>query len=301
MTIHHKESFAIKFSIWGSVITATAGVLAAIYGHSRSLLFDALNTVIGITISSAGLWISKLLKIKYSKRFNFGYYSFEPLFVLANGLLMLGLAVSLFITSIQTILRGGRQIELPVVIQYLIFSVIVCSTQAIILRYFSKKTKSELLRTESTNWLFDTVVSLVVLGAFLNSLWLKNTSFKFIIPYLDPGITIILILVILPQPIKLTKSGLFDLLRAAPPHKIIAEIKEKLMGNKHHYGFSEIEIHAAKIGRTTSIEIICFYNKNFEIGTIEKLDTLGNEIKTEVENFKQNLDVRVTFRNIALR
>src|ERR1035437_6751870 len=269
MATTHKESFAIKLSIYGSVIMAITGFLASIYGNSISLLFDALNTLIAMTISIAGLRIAKLLKVKYSPRFNFGYYSFEPLFVLMNGLLLMALAVSLFISSIQSIFNGGRIIELAVVSEYLMFSTIICGSLSFILKHYAKKTKSEILLTESISWLLDTLISIVVLVVFLMSVWLKNTSYSFLIPYLDPSITIILILSFVYQPIKLIKSGVFDLLLAAPPKKFIEEIKEKLISNKHKYGFTKIKIHAAKIGRTTSIEIICFYDKNFEIKTIK--------------------------------
>ncbi len=296
MAYKYKESFAIKLSIYGSLIMAITGILASIYGNSISLLFDALFTLIAMTISIAGLSISKLLKIKYSSRFNFGYYSFEPLFVLINGLLLMTLAVSLFISSIQTIFNGGRIIELAVVIEYLMFSVIVCSGLTFILKYYAKKTKSEILIIESINWMLDALISVIVLIVFLMSIGLKNTQYSFLIPFLDPGITIILILFFVYQPIKLIKSGIFDLLLAAPPKKFIEEIKEKLISNKHKYGFVEIKIYAAKIGRTTYIEIICFYNKNFEIKTIETLDTLKNQIKIEVENYSQNIEVKVSFK-----
>ncbi len=295
---NHKESFAIKFSIGGAVVMAIMGLLAAIFGNSMSLLFDSLNTILGIAISTAGLRISHLLKIKYSKRFNFGYYSFEPLFVLANGLLMLVLAVSLFITSVQTILDGGRKVELPIVTSYLVFSITVCCVEAIVLRRLSKKVKSELVHTESINWLFDTLTSLVVLGAFLLSIPLKHTSYRYLVPYLDPGITIVLIICIIYQPIKLIKSGSFDLLRMAPSSKRMGEIKEKLMDQREKYGYSDIKILAAKAGRTTCVEVICLYHKNFEITTIDKLDTLRKKIKEEVENEFENLEVTVTFNTL---
>lgn len=295
----NQESFAIKLSIYGSVITGTAGMLAAIFSNSRSLLFDALNTIIGIGITTAGLKISKLLKIKYSKRFNFGYYSLEPLFVLINGLIMLGLAVSLFISSVKAILDGGRTVELTIVTSYLIFSVVICTIEAVLLRYYSKKIqKSEIVRTEFINWMFDALTSASVLIAFLMSITLKNTSHRFLIPYFDPSITIILILCLVYQPFKLIKSGVYDLLRISPPSKVAEEIEEKLMSNKHNYGFTEIKIHSAKIGRTTCIEIICFYHKNFEIRTIETLDKLKNQIQTEVENYSQNLEVKVSFNTL---
>jgi len=297
MANNYKESFAIKLSIYGSVIMAVTGILASIFGNSISLLFDALYTVIAMTISIGGLRISKLLKIKYSLKFNFGYYSFEPLFVLINGLLLMTLAVSLFVSSIQSIYNGGRIIELAVVTEYLIFSIIVCSSLTIILKYYAKKTKSEILLTESINWLLDSLISVVVLIVFLMSLWLKNTQYSFMIPYLDPIITIILIFCFVYQPIKLIKSGISDLLLAAPPKKFVEEIRGKLISNKHKYGFTEIKIHAAKIGRTVFIEIICFYDKNFEIKTIETLDKLKNQIKIEVENYSQNLEVKVLFKS----
>jgi cation diffusion facilitator family transporter len=298
MTSNNKESFAIKLSIYGSIIMAITGFLASILGNSISLLFDALNTLIAISISIAGLHISKLLKIKYSSRFNFGHYSFEPLFVLINGLLLMTLAVSLFISSIQTIINGGRIIELTVVTEYLILSVIICSSEAFILKYYARKTKSEILKAESISWTLDVLISAAVLVVFSMSIWLKNTQYRFLIPYLDPSITIILILSFVYQPIKLIKSGIFDLLLAAPPKKSIKEIKEKLIGNKLKYGFTEIKLHAAKIGRTTCIEIICSYDKNFEIKTMKTLDALKNEIKTEVENYSQNLEVKVSFNTL---
>jgi cation diffusion facilitator family transporter len=249
-----------------------------------------------MTISMAGLRISKLLKIKYSPRFNFGYYSFEPLFVLINGLLLMTLAVSLFISSIQTIVNGGRIIELAVVTEYLMFSIIVCGGLTFILKYYAKKTKSEILVTESINWMLDALISVIVFFVFLMSIWLKNTQYNSLIPYLDPGITIILILCFVYQPIKLIKSGIFDLLLAAPPEKFIEEIRRKLVSNKHKYGFTEIKICAAKIGRTTYLELICFYDKNFEIKTIETLDVLKNQIQFEVENYSQHLEVKVSFK-----
>jgi len=295
MDIKNKESFAIKLSIYGSVIMAVTGVLASIYGNSISLLFDALNTLVAIVISIAGLKISKLLKIKRSLKFNFGYYSFEPLFVLINGLLLMTLAVSLFFTSIQTILNGGRIIELTIVTEYLIFAVIICGVLSFILKYYAKKTKSEILHTESVSWILDTIICIVVLFAFMMSLWLKNTRYSYLIPYLDPGITILLILFFVYQPIKLIRSGLLDLLLAAPPKKFIKEIKDKLLNTKDKFGFADTKIYAAKIGRTTRVDIICFFDNNFEIKSIENLEILKNQIRTEVENYSQNLVVKVSF------
>jgi predicted Co/Zn/Cd cation transporter (cation efflux family) len=146
--------------------------------------------------------------------------------------------------------------------------------------------------------MLDALISVVVLIVFLMSLWLKHTKYSYFIPYLDPGITIILIIFFVYQPIKLIKSGVFDLLLAAPPKTFTEEIKEKLLGNKPKYGFEEIKINAAKIGRTTCIEVICFYDKNFEIKSIDTIDKLNNQIKTEVESYSPNLDVRVSFNNI---
>lgn len=296
MASNFKESFAIKLSIYGSVIMAITGILASIFGNSISLLFDAVYTVIAMTISMAGLRISKLLKIKYSERFHFGYYSFEPFFVLINGLLLMTLAISLFVSSIQSIIIGGRIIELAVVTEYLIFSIVVCSSLTFILKYYAKKTKSEIIQTESINWMLDALISVIVLIVFLMSLWLKNTKYSLLIPYLDPCITILLILFFVYQPIKLIKSGISDLLLAAPPKKFIEELKGKLICKKNKYKFITIDINAAKIGRTTCTEVICYYDKNFEIKTIEELDKLTKDIKAEVESYSHNLEVKVLFK-----
>jgi len=298
MELKYKESFALKLSIYGSVIMAITGIIASIFGNSISLLFDALYTIIAMSISLAGLRIAKLLSIKYSPRFNFGYYSFEPLFVLINGLMLMALAVSLFVSSIQSILDGGRIIKLEVVTEYLLFSVIVCGSLTIILKYYSKLTKSEIVHTESINWLLDALISVVVLLVFLMSLVIDGTQFGFLIPFLDPGITIILIICFIYQPYKLIKSGVMDLLRAAPPKKMLDEIKEKLFSNKQKYGFVDVTVLAAKTGRTTLIEVELYFDKSFEIKTMELLDSLKNNIKSEIETYSQNLNVKVNINCI---
>jgi cation diffusion facilitator family transporter len=297
MIYFNKESLAIKLSIWGSVIIAFTGTIASIYSNSISLLFDALYTLIAMIISIAGLRISKLLSVKYSARFNFGYHSFEPLFVFINGLLLMVLAGILFVSSIQTIANGGRIIELSVVTEYLMFSFVLCTGLMVILRYYGKLTKSEIVITESINWMLDAIISIVVLGGFILTIWLKHTHYRFLIPYLDPSITIILIICFINQPIQLLKSGLFDLLLAAPPQQFIDGIKEQLLTNKTKYGYSDIEVHAAKIGRARYVEVICFYEKGFEIKNSESLVTLQNEIKDEVEKYSSDLEVKVTFKN----
>jgi len=296
MGSNKKESFAIRLSIYGSIIMTVTGITAAMYGNSISLLFDALYTLISMSVSLAGLRISKLLEVRHSPKFNFGYYSFEPFFVLLNGLLLMSLGVSLFISSVQSLLVGGRVIELEVVVEYLIFSVIVCSSLTVILKYYARKTKSEILLVESVNWMLDTLISVVVLIVFLVSLWLKGTRYSYLIPYLDPSMTIILILCFINQPVNLIKSGILDLLLAAPPKTLIDGIKEKLLDSKHKYGYAEITINAAKIGRMTRVEAVCFYDKSFEINTIEALDTLKHQIKREVEDCSKNLEVKVSFR-----
>jgi cation diffusion facilitator family transporter len=295
MIANKKESLAIKLSIWGSVIIAFTGIIASIYSNSISLLFDALYTLIAMIISIAGLRISKLLQVKFTARFNFGFYSFEPLFVFINGSLLMVLAILLFVSSIQTIIQGGRIIELSVVTEYLLFSFVLCTSLLFILRYYGKITKSEIVITESVTWMLDAIISIVVFSAFILTLWLQHTNYRFLIPYLDPGITIILILCFINQPIQLLKSGLFDLLLAAPPQAFIDEVKEKLYSNKLKYGFSDIEIHAAKIGRAKSIEVICYYEKTFEIKNIELLELLQNEMKEEVESYSHDLIVKIRF------
>lgn len=294
MAVKFKETFALKLSIYGSIIMAITGILASIFGNSISLLFDAFYTLIAMSISIVGLRIAKLLNTKYSPRFNFGYYSFEPLFVLINGLMMMTLAITLFISSIQSILNGGRIIELAIVTEYLIFSVVLCSSLTLILKYYSKITKSEILKTESINWLLDALISVVVLFVFLMSLWLEKTKYSFLIPYLDPAITIVLIICFVNQPYKLIKSSVLDLLLAAPPKKIIDEINEKLNNIKQKFGFSDVKIFAAKVGRTIILEVDVYYDKNFEIKTIEALEILKSQLQNEVESFSQNLKVKIS-------
>jgi divalent metal cation (Fe/Co/Zn/Cd) transporter len=64
MASNNKESFAIKLSIYGSIIMAITGILASILGNSISLLFDALNTLIAIIHFYSRIAYFKIIKNK---------------------------------------------------------------------------------------------------------------------------------------------------------------------------------------------------------------------------------------------
>ncbi|MFQ3580155.1 MAG: cation diffusion facilitator family transporter [Bacteroidales bacterium] len=298
MNLNSKEYLAIKISVLGSLIMGLTGVLASIYANSISLLFDAFYSLTAMLISIVGLRIAQLLKVKYSPKFNFGFYALEPFFVLLNGILLMVLAISLFIPSVKAILNGGRNIELDVVLEYLIFCVVFCGIFTIILKIYAQKTNSHIISTDAATWLFDTLISFAVLVAFFITYLLHNTPWEFLIPYTDPGITIVLILSLIYQPIKFIISGLSGLLQMSPGEKVLIEIKETITKSKKHLGFSDIRVLASKVGRTILVEIHCLYASDFEIRNIETIENIRNEIIELIQSQYQDMNVKVLFEKI---
>ena len=291
----NKETFAIKLSIFGSAFVAVLGIGISLWGNSMSLLFDALHTFIAMLISVAGLRIANLLKIERSEKFNFGYYLLEPFFVFINGVLLLGLVGALLYSSIESLLNGGRLIEIEVVTGYLLFCTIYCTALWLILKSCYHQTKSEIVLAESVNWMLDALICIVVFIAFCISFLIKGTKYEFIIPYIDPTITLILVFTLINQPLKLTMSGLKDMLKMAPSKTFLEEIKSKLDHDKLILGINEYELKVAKMGRFYQIELTCIFDKNEELKNFEALNALNIRIKSHVQGYYEHLKVTVLF------
>ena len=119
-----------------------------------------------------------------------GFVEPEEIAWVINGVLLLGLAAILLYSSIESLLNGGRLIEVEVVTGYLLFCTLFCSALWLIIKSYYKKVKSEIILAESVNWMIDALISTVVFITFGISCFLKGTKYEFIIPYINSYVNV---------------------------------------------------------------------------------------------------------------
>jgi cation diffusion facilitator family transporter len=221
-TASQTESRALKISIFSALFFAVVGIIIAVIVRSNALLLDGGYSLISAIMAFVGLKIARLIQIRWSKQFHFGYYAFEPFFVALKGMLIFITAVLAFASSIESFAHGGQDVETSIILWFLTFSIATCSLLALYLKHQAKKCSSSLLRAESSSWVLDTALSAGALLAFSLSIPLRHSHYNQLVPYIDPIITITIVLLILIEPLKLIRSGVLDLLLAAPPpHQLL--------------------------------------------------------------------------------
>jgi cation diffusion facilitator family transporter len=287
------ESRALKVSIFAGLLFALLGIIIAIITRSNALLLDGGYSFIAAIMAFVGLKIAKLIQIQWSKRFHFGYHAFEPFFVALQGILILIAAFLALASSIESLIHGGRDVEVKLILWYLIFSTVACFLVTYYLKVHSKKLNSSLLLAESSAWMLDTALCIGAFLAFSLSIPLKHSHYSHYIPYIDPVITIIIILLIMIEPFKLIKSGVLDLLLAAPPSSTLEAMQLKLDPIQELYGFKRIDIFASKAGRVLFITVYCVCPEHFSIGSVETLDEITGTIRKALTKENTLAEVQV--------
>ncbi len=131
--------------------------------------------------------------------YQFGYGSFEPFFIVIRTVFILLMNVMMAFFAVRTILDGGNTVNVSVAILYTLLSIITCAVITGVLRRAARKNDSPVLAAEAKSWLNDTLLSSAVLAAFAGIILLRSTPLAFLIPYIDPAITLVFIAVMIPS------------------------------------------------------------------------------------------------------
>lgn len=277
------EQKLIKLSIYlGSILTLWA-IITGIFVDSKSIIFDALFSMVGISLSGLSLFVNHFIRIPDDENLPFGRSQFEPFSITFQSSVIILLCLYSIVTSIMDIIGGGQIVELDLAFPYLVASIFICF---ILWLYFKKRgqeIQSEYIRIESTEWQLDALLSLGVLVVLSLGYFFKNTSLEYLIPYLDPGMVIVISLLFLRIPIQTFWKNIKELLQFAPDDEVennIHEASEKL-ATKH--GFLDSVVRVVKTGRSYTVEIDFLLPKSLENIPLYELDEIRQELYDQIK------------------
>jgi predicted Co/Zn/Cd cation transporter (cation efflux family) len=243
------EEKALKKSMAGALLLAVWGlVMAGVSGSSVVLLDGMFNMISGI-MSYFSIEITRLISSKETRKFPLGYFAFESLFVLAKGATILVLLLMALYSNIGVLLSGGREPVLGVLTIYVVVAVLGCVILYFICKKGLKQTGSEILLAETKAWLVNAVISGAIGIAFGITMLLAGTPLGFIDRYIDQILVIVLSLIFIKDPLVLMKSGIKELLLAAPRDSLIEPFQEKLLPIKDQLQARDMALELIKTGR----------------------------------------------------
>lgn len=218
------EKRILNLSLAGSIAFLLAEVFFAIYTGSKAVLMDCVYDIADLVMIGPFMVLVPLLYRPTTEKRPFGFAQVESLFVLIKYSILLGVDVVLVINCVKTILSGGNEVDASMLAVFELAVSAGCVLMYLTLSRFQKRYSSPSIKAELFIWKLDALSTLGVGCAFLLNLLLLRTPLAFICPYVDPGIAIILAVILIKEPVEMIFDSLRSLVLFAPDE----EIKEKV-------------------------------------------------------------------------
>lgn len=275
------EKRILNLSLTGSIIFLLAEIFFAIYTGSKAVLMDCVYDIADLIMIGPFIVLVPLLYKPMTERRPFGFAQVESLFVLIKYCILLGVDVVLVLNCVKTILSGGNEVDASMLAVFELAVSAGCVLMYLILRRFQKKYSSPSIKAELFIWKLDALSTLGVGCAFVLNLILLHTPLSFICPYVDPGIAIILAIVLIREPTEMIIESLRSLVLFAPDSEIKEKIEELSEDVLVAEGCEITGIDVIKTGRKLWVEVYFLPAGNtIDLG---RLKTLHREINDRAE------------------
>lgn len=275
---------------------AALGIGFAVTTSSDAVLLDGIFSLVGSVVGFIALRVAAIVMMPGDDVFHFGYAVFEPMLNLSKGLLMLFVALFALVSACAVIVDGGREVSAGWVLVYALIASIGCFTIAFLQWRLSKATNSPLLHVDTKNWLLDGVISLAVAVAFLLAMMISNTRFEYLIPYADPSVVFVLVLLSLPIPLKIVRENWNQIVGKAPELPIQQKARLAIEEGLADAAPVKTKIRMQQLGRLNYVQLYVLCDDERKL-SLKDLDKCRRAIAVELNEVFDHLALDVIFTN----
>lgn len=254
----------------------------AIFTGSQAVLLDAIYDGIEFVMLLPSIFLIPFLYKPATENHPYGYMQFETIFLVIKGATMTAVTVGLIFNNINFIVHGGRAISFDTVAYFELFACVLGVLVFLMLTKKNKNLNSPLIDVEIYGWKIDSIISFGMTLAFFLPKILPFQWFRPIVPYLDPVITIVLSVVMLPVPIKTVITAFRDLMLIPPEEDMIQEIKETVEPFLEQCHGVDIHYDIVRTGRKVWISAYVTFDKE-EI-SLRKMTRIQNQCIEALRN-----------------
>ncbi|HAC63099.1 MAG TPA: cation transporter [Cyanothece sp. UBA12306] len=297
--IQKLEKIGLYLSIFGSLFMSILGISFGLFLESEAILLDGFFNVISFMMALASLYIAWLVRQPEGKQFQFGYLSFIPLVNLSKALLIFILSLFALFSAITALLHGGRMLNPGMGVIYAIIASSGCLIIAISQHFIAKKTGSSMVIVDAKNWLINGLISLSVGIAFGFVTFTQRTSWSNLVPYADPIIVTVLVLITLPVPIKIIIESSNQILLGAPESDIQQQLRLVFHNAILDLPCEKYWLRMTQAGQNIYLHIFWLIPEEFSKMSLEQLDNIRKEITKTMEESYNDLTIDIIFTQDA--
>lgn len=285
------EKRILRFSFIGSLFFLLIECAAVFFTHSQAVLIDCIYDLADLIMLLPFMILVPRLYKPVTEKWPYGLSQIEPLFVIIRCGVLLFLDIQLMIDSIQMILDGGHIVNATAVASFEFAMAVSCILVYILLGRLCKKVTSPTMESELYVWKVDAYSTAGVGLAFLMQIILQNTPLAGITPYIDPGIAVVMAIILLPEPVTMVRDSVKSLILAAPKPELIEHVREIAAYELSQYGIQITFLDMIKTGRKIWVDI--YITKKDDLLSIKELKAAQEKILKKLSGEYENIFIEL--------
>jgi len=289
------EKRALWRSVWGNLFFASLGFGFAASSESEAILLDGFFSLVAFVLSLLTIRVAKLVQGPPDEWFHFGYAAFEPMLNTVKGLLLLGICGFSLVSAINALLHGGRALNPGWALVYSVVAASGAGMMAVVQKRVARATASPLLEVDVKNWKIDSLLSAGVGVAFLAAFLLRDSQWSEYLPYVDPTLVVLLVLIMIRDPIKIVVEGVGELLAVSPEESVQQQVRDEFARQVENHPVRSFNLRMLKAGRTRYLLAHVVVEPESSIDDIREQDALRRQITNGLKKLQSPWEVDVVF------
>ena len=172
----------------------------------------------------------------------------------------------------------------------------VSTVAALLIWWRSRTVNSPLIRGDAIGSALDALSTLTVLIAFVLGGWLHAQGQEALARYVDPVLTVGLVLVTLPVPYRLGREALSQLLAQSPPAEQRARVEQAIQEGFRDAPVQTLEIKTIKVGRQWDVRIQATLEAQASTLTVSEADGFRRAVQERLATLDEEVQVAVVLR-----
>lgn len=285
------ENKILKLSLTGTIIFTVVEVIAAVLLGSKTVIADGIFDLFDLMLLLPMFILVPFLYKPVSENKPYGFSQIESLLVLLKYTVLLVVVINMIVSNVKILLNGGHTVDAFSVLMYESTLCFFCILMLLLLKHLSGSYSSLMIQSELYLWKVDVVSTLGISVAFLFQLLLANTKLKFIIPYIDSSVAIVVSLFLLKEPVVQIFKTLRELVLFSPGKEIIDEIRIVVKEDIKTYDYSLDFLDVTQTGRKTWIEV--YVKSKSDIIKVKDFKNIQEHITKDLENKFDQISVEI--------
>ncbi|MCK9554395.1 cation transporter [bacterium] len=297
MNTRHEQNI-LTFSACGALFFALLALTWGVLAKSQMIMFDGVYSFISLVLTGLYFYAARSIAMGRDENFPFGRAQMEPMVIVVQSIALIIICIKAFSAGAISLFSGGQEINNLSGMAYAAIGVIGCfiSWYYIVHAGGKNSSKSELIRTLSSQWLMDTLLSLAVLIGFFIGLIFQYSKYSNYSRYIDPLMVMAAVLFFVRQPILSFIEGIKGILIMAPEKTVYSASKEAVKNIAEQRGFEDIVLRLGKSGRELVYEISFIAKDPNNSCSIGEMDAIRREVEEKLHSlFDRPLRLCVSF------